>query len=416
MPTVAIFEDQFWKNFDPISLTRPVFDIKVGARSYFEEYEFAHGQPPAILLTRKYLSKITKENHGKCEVNPTSIDADTIFVNGLVHPAILDVDRLSKISHSFLISAKGRLLVARLPKKSAEYLCRCVYAGSEIKVKNLDVEKSTDIAEAEGLLTNIWDLVKVLENALESQTNFSESTADLSGISVLGGHPIVIENAEIEQGTVIDNRKGGVYIGPEAKVQPCRIIGPAYIEGKTQVKQFSIIEKSYIGYNCRVAGEIEHSVIMDHTNKAHDGFVGHSYFCPWINIGAMSTTSDLKITYGNIKMDGIDTGQNKIGVFLGDMVKTAICSILYSSSRVGVSSQVYGLAAKDVPSFSIHGEGIGSKNVEMQLESAIQTQKRMMGRRDREMSNAYEQMIKDVFLMTAESRKKSGIRKGKFTI
>ena len=40
-----------------------------------------------------------------------------------------------------------------------------------------------------------------------------------------------------------------------------RIVGPTYIDGMTQVKQFTIIEASYIGYNCRVGGEIEHSVI-----------------------------------------------------------------------------------------------------------------------------------------------------------
>ena len=133
----------------------------------------------------------------------------------------------------------------------------------------------------------------------------------------------------VEAGTVLDVRNGGIYIGPGAYVAASRIVGPTYIDGMTQVKQFTIIEASDIGYNCRVGGEIEHSVISDHTNKGHTGFIGHSYLGEWINIGAMSTTSDLKMTYGNIKMDRgkskkIDTGQNKMGSFFADMVKTSI--------------------------------------------------------------------------------------------
>jgi NDP-sugar pyrophosphorylase family protein len=67
----------------------------------------------------------------------------------------------------------------------------------------------------------------------------------------------------IEEGTVLDARNGGIYVGPGAYISQSRIVGPAYIGSQTQVKQFSIIEKSYVGRNCRVAGEIEHSIISD---------------------------------------------------------------------------------------------------------------------------------------------------------
>src|SRR5947208_15623317 len=36
---IALFEDMHWLNFFPISLTRASFDIKVGARSFFEEHQ-----------------------------------------------------------------------------------------------------------------------------------------------------------------------------------------------------------------------------------------------------------------------------------------------------------------------------------------------------------------------------------------
>lgn len=410
---IALFEDHHWKNLSPLTLTKTTFDVKIGARTVFEEYEHA-GRRPNSLLSRKHLEGVTKERHG-CEVNPVSHDGDTVFVNGLVHPSALDIERLEKISHTFAITSGSRLVVARLSKKDGEYLSRCVRAGTAINTKKLDVGKATDAGKESGMLSDLWDIIRVLENSLVMQTA-SEQGSDPLGARVVGAAGVVAEGAEVEEGTVLDARKGGIYIGPGAQVAPCRITGPTYIGAGAQVKQFSIIESSYIGVSCRVAGEIEHSIISDYTNKAHAGFVGHSYVGEWVNLGAMTTTSDLKMTYGNIKMAGYDTGMNKVGMFVADMVKTSIGTLIYSGKRVGVSAHLHGLVAKDVPSFSIWGAGVGAKNVELELASAIETQKKMMARRGQSMSKAYEKMTRDVFLMTAGDRKKSGMRKAKFSV
>lgn len=410
---IALFEDHHWKNLSPLTLTKTTFDVKIGARTVFEEYEHA-GRRPNSLLSRKHLEGVTKERHG-CEVNPVSHDGDTVFVNGLVHPSALDIERLEKISHAFAITSGSRLVVARLSKKDSEYLSRCVRAGTAINTKKLDVDKATDAGKESGMLSDLWDIIRVLENSLVMQTA-SEQGSDPLGARVVGAAGVVAEGAEVEEGTVLDARKGGIYIGPGAQVAPCRITGPTYIGAGAQVKQFSIIESSYIGVSCRVAGEIEHSIISDYTNKAHAGFVGHSYVGEWVNLGAMTTTSDLKMTYGNIKMAGGDTGTNKVGTFVADMAKTSIGTLTYSGKRVGVSAHLHGLVAKDVPSFSIWGAGIGAKNVELELASAIETQKKMMARRGQSMSKAYERMMRDVFLTTAGDRKKSGVRKAKFSV
>ena len=134
----------------------------------------------------------------------------------------------------------------------------------------------------------------------------------------------------------------------------------------------------------------------------------------------MTTTSDLKMTYGNVKVGSgnakVDTRQSKVGSFIADMAKTSIGTLIYSGRRIGVSSHLHGLVAKDVPSFTIYGASIGAKNAELELRSAIDTQKKMMSRRNQTMSNTYEQMIKDVFSITAGQRKRAGVRKAKFTL
>src|SRR5215203_4436790 len=424
--SIALFEDSHWQNFEPISLTKATFDIKVGAKSFFEEYQLA----PEILLTREYLSCVTAERHPNCKVNPSSISSDTVFVNGLLHPGAISPDRLFNINHTFAITASSssrRLLVARLDSNDIEYLQDCVTAGKRIDVKKLKVEKLTNLEDqdTQGILSEPWDIISVLENSLAKQVSTMKNETQLGEeVTVTGNNNTVAlgRNASVEVGTVLDVRNGGIYIGPGAYVAASRIVGPAYIDGMAQVKQFSTVEASYIGYNCRIGGEVEHSVISDHTNKAHAGFIGHSHVGEWVNIGAMSATSDLKMTYGNIKMNRgknnkkIDTGQNKMGSFFADMVKTSIGTLIYSGMRIGVSSHLHGLVAQDVPSFTIYGRSVGARNVELMLDSIIETQKKMMRRRNQTMTKAYEQMIKDVFAITTLDRKRIGVRRGKFTL
>jgi UDP-N-acetylglucosamine diphosphorylase / glucose-1-phosphate thymidylyltransferase / UDP-N-acetylgalactosamine diphosphorylase / glucosamine-1-phosphate N-acetyltransferase / galactosamine-1-phosphate N-acetyltransferase len=267
-------------------------------------------------------------------------------------------------------------------------------------------------------------VIGVLENSLATQVSTMKNEAHLGEqVTVAGSNTVAVaRDASVEAGTVLDARNGGIYIGPGAYIAASRIVGPTYIDGMAQVKQFATIEASYIGYNCRIGGEVEHSVISDHTNKAHAGFIGHSHVGEWVNIGAMSATSDLKMTYGNIKMNRgknnkkIDTGQNKMGSFFADMVKTSIGTLIYSGMRIGVSSHLHGLVAQDVPSFTIYGRSVGARNVELMLDSIIETQKKMMRRRNQTMTKAYEQMIKDVFAITTLDRKQIGVRRGKFTL
>ena len=422
--SIALFEDSHWQNFEPISLTKATFDIKVGAKSFFEEHKLT----PEILLTREYLACVTAERHPNCKVNPSSISSDTVFVNGLMHPGAISPDRLFKLNHTFAIttnSSNRRLLLARLNDKDIEYLQDCVTAGKSIDVKKLKVEKLTNLEDqdTQGILSEPWDIISVLENSLATQVSTMKNEMQLGQeIAVTGNNIVALgRNASVEVGTVLDVRYGGIYIGPGAHVAASRIVGTAYIDGMAQVKQFTIIEASYIGYNCRIGGEVEHSVISDHTNKAHAGFIGHSYIGEWVNIGAMTTTSDLKMTYGNIKMSSgknkkIDTGQNKLGSFFADMVKTSIGTLIYSGRRIGVSSHLHGLVAQDVPSFTIYGTSIGARNVELQINSIIETQRKVMRRRNQMMTKAYEQMIKDLFSITAPDRKRTGVRRGKFAL
>ena len=62
------------------------------------------------------------------------------------------------------------------------------------------------------------------------------------------------------------------------------------------------IAASSIGDTCKVHGEVSTTIFLGHANKAHDGFVGHSYLGRWVNLGAGTITSNLKNTYGTVQL------------------------------------------------------------------------------------------------------------------
>jgi hypothetical protein len=98
------------------------------------------------------------------------------------------------------------------------------------------------------------------------------------------------------------------------------------------------------------------------------------------------------------------------------MSKTSIGTNIYCGLKIGVSSHVYGNIFDDVPSYVIYGQGIGSENAEMNMSSSIKFQKRMMSRRNVDMSLEYENMMRTIFEMTINERKKHKVLSKKFTI
>jgi len=320
-----------------------------------------------------------------------------------------------------LVSYRDKILIARLDKSDYKYLYESVIDDKDVRNSKLTAEiihiNSSD--ECGSLYSWPWDLISGLKNILQQQLKLKNKVP--KEVKVIGKNPIFVDKtSNISQGTVLDASGGPIYIGPESVIGQSSIIGPAYVGELTQLKPYSTINNSYIGNNCRIGGEIDSSIILDYTNKSHFGYLGHSYVGEWVNIGANTTTSDLKMTYGTVSMkigdEKKDTGITKLGSFFGDMSKTSIGTNIYCGMRIGISTHLYGNIANDVPSYVIYGQGIGSENAEMDVSSAIKFQKRMMSRRNINMSAHYENMMKTIFDMTSKEREDYGVRPKRFTI
>ena len=95
-----------------------------------------------------------------------------------------------------------------------------------------------------------------------------------------------------------------------------------------------------LGPNCRVGGKVEASIFQGHSNKYHEGFLGHSYVGEWVNLGAGTQNSDLRNDYGDVSVtvngQTVNTGQAKVGCFLGDHTKMGLGTLLNTGTNIGV--------------------------------------------------------------------------------
>jgi len=225
-----------------------------------------------------------------------------------------------------------------------------------------------EVREVDGLrLRGAYDLVTALERFLGedcADLKAAPSTGVPDGCVVLGdASDVVVMGAAVEPGVVFDVRGGAVVLEPGVEVRHgTRLEGPVFVGAHSKVLG-GFIRASTFGPECRVRGEIASSVFLGYANKSHDGFVGHSVVGHWVNLGAMTTTSNLKNTYGLVRLEiageRIETGRQNLGTLFGDHAKTAIGTMLATGTVVSAGANVFGAPTppKYVPPFAWGAEG-----------------------------------------------------------
>src|SRR3989304_3506179 len=424
---VALFEDESYENLLPLTYMRPVFECRSGMFSLLERAHKAYPESKFLLFTRNYLAPTLKKRVSHTVNETDAIDDETLLIN-----ASLVVNEKTKqliekkLAKNTLIMQKGKIALANLSEDTArnhgKELCKPLTA---LTLKKLMKSCKTLEASDLPLLNYPWDFVNknaelIREDYAASEKKESEGTID-SRVAVYGNQENVYvgKGSFIEAYVTLDARDGPIFIGNETMVHTgSRITGPTYIGNKTIIPSGLIREGCSIGPVCRIGGELEETIIQGYTNKYHTGFIGHAYIGEWVNIGAAPTNSDLKNTYGNIQVDiqgkNVDTATTKVGCFIGDHAKTSIGTQIYTGKKIGIASHVHGFVTKDVPSFTIWSESLGSKPAELYLKSAIETQKRVMARRNVKQSKEDIELLTKLFEITAPERKKSGVARKKF--
>ncbi|MCA9010026.1 MAG: hypothetical protein KDB01_09785 [Planctomycetaceae bacterium] len=407
---ILLFEDSRAEDFAPVALLRPVFELVCGRDSlrrrlqrWFPGAEFGG-------WVRPWLMDSYAEEHPSLKVNDFDWirRGEVLLVNGRWLPE-RRLTALDFLTHQAGF-ADGNAAWVLLP---GEELVELLQADPETALAQY-AHSQRALPTSGRWIHYPWDLV--CQNAAQLIRDFADEGVSLSQprehVQLLGdpADVYVSAQAEIDPYVVIDARSGPVSIDREAKIQSfTRIEGPCHIGRGTHVFRALIRKGTTIGEHCRVGGEIEESILHSFVNKYHEGFLGHSYVCPWVNIGAMACTSDLKSDYTTVRVplrgSFIDTGLHKIGSFVGDHAKTAMDSMFNSGSSIGICSMVIPggrLLPRHIPSFS--SVTFGELTSDWAFDAAVETARAMMSRRSQTLTLKAERLLRIVYHRTEQER------------
>jgi UDP-N-acetylglucosamine diphosphorylase/glucosamine-1-phosphate N-acetyltransferase len=349
-----LYDDSTARDFEPFALTRPVSELRAGAEIISKRWEKVARTKAYAFIGSPHLVNFEEGDgppalDGESTIPAGSVIANSRFVASL--DAIID-----DTSAAFICD--GSICAVRL--RSSINAANLIDGSLELESL---VESGIQPTEMSGRwLREVWDLIGQLGVQLTEDIPLIGSRlsgAAIENATVIGRKQIYCETgAGIEPFVVLDATDGPILIRRGATISSfSRIVGPCYIGEESHVVGDAIRACS-IGDVCKVRGEISGSVMLGHSNKGHTGFVGSSYIGRWVNLGAGTTTSNLKNTYGPVQMwtpTGIrDSGLQFLGSLMGDHAKTGIGTMLTTGCVVGAGANIYGAQStpKYIPPFS----------------------------------------------------------------
>ena len=372
--------------FYPLALSRPIWELRCGITDLEEKLRarLDLGQPSYFVPG--YMERDFRERSGGPVNEPSAlVGDDLLLLNPKIKAEELDIESIGV--EEVGIDEDNEVLYARIPKdRFADSNPTSIQELLELARKELPTAESS-IPRWEF----IWDLVEANGKHIEAdferlgRSGIEGRVEPPNTIRGEASTVYVAPGAQIHPMVVIDAESGPVYIDEEAVIQPfSRIEGPCYIGKKTIVLGAKCREGNSIGPDCRIGGEVEESIVQGYSNKYHDGFLGHAYVGEWVNLGALTTNSDLKNDYSSVRvpLEGgrhFDTGSTKIGCFIGDHTKTSIGTLLNTGTHIGAMCLLLTegkLMPKYLPSFTwyLHGEpslGFGKNRLYEAAEKAM---------------------------------------------
>ena len=406
-----IFEDEKWENLTPLSYLHPVFELRCGKTLLLEKILQKTKNMEIGLRVREHLEPLVRKNY-KFPVNDSSFfEDDLLIINGRW---LMREKDSPKIEEESAYIFKDDIVYALINKGKVsrfwdgnffDFLER---VKKELPRRELNVE----------MMNYIWEFIprssEMLKEDFKTLNKKGVGNNFPSQSVIIGKEDDVYidSEAEIHPYVVLDTTSGPIYIDRRAKIFPfARIEGPCYVGEDTHIQPgANIREGNSFGPVCRIGGEVEESIFQGYANKYHDGFIGHSFVGEWVNLGAITTNSDLKNDYSEVTVyhngNPVKTGQLKVGSFFGDHTKTSIGTMLNTGTIAGVMCNITagGILPKFFPSFIwfINGKYMKGFGIEMMIETA----KVVKERRGKKLSSEEEVVIRKLYETTKEIRKK----------
>jgi UDP-N-acetylglucosamine diphosphorylase / glucose-1-phosphate thymidylyltransferase / UDP-N-acetylgalactosamine diphosphorylase / glucosamine-1-phosphate N-acetyltransferase / galactosamine-1-phosphate N-acetyltransferase len=435
LPPIVLFEDDAITGLGPIVDTRPAFEVRVGALNLRERIELASGSVPVHAYVRAPLNSLLESVDVKSEMPARG---EVLLVGARV---IASVECLRRALRSLRtgegVERGGRWCMARVDSDAVLAVLsgrgddvltavdvdglHLVHRPWEIVSRNegLLVEDHATLARTGAPVRRIFG-AKLRANAaraalLAHRDLRVPQPGEFAGAQLIDPANILVgEGVRVRPGAVIDAEDGPVILGAGVVVHPLSVVvGPAYLGPGTVVNPGAKLRAgTSIGAICKVGGEIEETVMLDFSNKQHDGFLGHALVGSWVNLGADTNGSDLKNNYGSVRVDlgdgAIDSGETFVGQHLADHVKTGIDTMLTTGGVAGVAANLFGggFVPRFVPAFSWGGaESLQS----YRFDAAIETARTVCARREVQWDERHERLLRHVHAATAHQRRALGL-------
>lgn len=392
---IGFFTDEKANSFHPLTLTRPLDDLRIGIFTIREKW-MRHMQ------LNRYCRLLPNYLDGVFNRGEISEEQECVWINARFLPSAKLLEAIHNLQAGEQLTFNGDTAAAKThPELSARMFKANKFTPAAFK--------STELTEAIHL-EHLWDLLSL--NAFEMDkdlplTNLKPiSESGLAkNVSVQQPENIFVhETAIIEPGCIFLGSEGPVIIRQGARIEAGSILrGPVVIGKNATVKMKGRIHGgSTIGPVCKVGGEVSNCIFHSYSNKAHDGFTGNSIFGQWVNLGADTITSNLNNSYSPVRMADwnsgkeIETGAQFLGTVMGDHSKTAINTILNTGTICGVSSNIFmsGFPPRYIPSFAwVNSADYGT----YKFDKAIEGMQAMMKRRDVDLADVYTDMMSHIF-------------------
>jgi len=331
----------------PFAGVRPLCELRAGAHLVRERWERFVGAEASAIFALPHLAGFPEQGVPPVEARravsgPAVIGSSTFAPQGLA-PHLPDTP--ARLTHA------GITVGWAVPAGAT-------WSGPLPQAQAIEV--------AGMVLRGVHDLVPALELLLKDDLLGLLGESDpVPRAAIVIGDPawLSLREAAVEPGVVFDTTLGPVVLESGVEVRSgTRLEGPLWAGANTRIVG-GPIRASAIGPWCVVRGEMATTTLLGYANKAHDGFVGSSVLGRWVNLGAGTITSNMKNTYGPVRLDvagaTIETGHMFLGSLIGDHAKTAIGTLLGTGTVVGAGASVFNgvRTRKWVPPFSWGGDG-----------------------------------------------------------
>jgi UDP-N-acetylglucosamine diphosphorylase/glucosamine-1-phosphate N-acetyltransferase len=412
---IVVFEDEHVSRLYPITVGRAAYTISCGSFRLID-WLAQLGRDTGVILravVRPHLAEIQRLDFPEIAPSAPTIETPALLINARLVPTVAAYRVLRKLIEGLktaVVEENNSVAAAMIgpggpappPDDDLDHWAKYLRHSVQGKLPPGDAQLSLFAYPHDLVRSHLEIIAANLDYRLESGRY--QQIAD--GV-------FAAEGASLGQYCVTDTSKGPVLLDEDAAVGPYSLLrGPAYLGPRSRVNEHSAIKDAVsLGHTTKIGGEVEASIVEPFTNKQHHGFLGHSYLGSWINLGAGTCNSDLKNTYGPVKMEyrgeQVVTGMQFVGCIMGDYAKTAINTGIFTGKTVGCCSMVYGFVTTNVPSFVNYARLFGQVT-ELPAEVMIATQQRMFARRGVEQRPCDIQLIHAMYDLTRHERQLAG--------